>query len=107
MTLADKETRHVREEEQRVKENAERAHEAFERLRLEAEDNISAGRSNKSRMPWRGCVLQFCMVQKRHFAASFCPLLEQDILRMRQSIEERKRVYKEGGESVGLSALWG
>ncbi|CAL1162908.1 unnamed protein product [Cladocopium goreaui] len=55
-------------------------------------------------MLWRRCVTPFAVVQKRRFAATFCPLLEQlgdivveqDIIRMRQSIEERKRVYKEG-----------
>ncbi|CAJ1407898.1 unnamed protein product [Effrenium voratum] len=30
------------------------------------------------------------------FAANFCPLLEQDIIKMRQSIEQRKQTYKEG-----------
>lgn len=40
--LADREGRRVQEEEQRMKENAERAQEAHERQRLEVEDHISA-----------------------------------------------------------------
>ncbi|OLP97763.1 hypothetical protein AK812_SmicGene19866 [Symbiodinium microadriaticum] len=104
MHTEDKHSHHVRDEERKMLEDAERRKEAAERQRFAAEEALAAAvrRAAPLMASWCCCItslrsnLQAVFISRRFMAARFCPLLEQDIFKLRQLIAERKEQYKAG-----------